>query len=468
MKQHMHGRRVQNWHRPPGPRQLTRWFQRHRHDEPPDTDDDWCDDDDDLCYYSEREIGAMDRRIAELRGFLRAAWLRPSPLFPINPPEEPAAPPKTNRQRARLAGERIEQRLAAFIRGVTRPFISSLIDAATRRPEDMRVLRQAATAFGADFANHVCLFAPFWLRRPSSWRGDDASSLLMHLFARYEAPAFLLAPWSRPLDFPKFKWTCWFILLAQGGSLQRAGKRFGWNIGNGFEHALRAAPARRPPEHAALFAEVLRLGGTGADCRRLLANRTFAVDPTEPFAHEAYEHFWNATIRWLIKHAAEITDAQCARILDWATHEHTEARRIHGRFSWKGRTPRAVLQRAQEYAGGLQKRCTHSTWPARGWSWHPPAAALADWRFVELTSSEMLWQEGQALQHCVGGYAFRCAAGESVIVALRQQNVPKATIEIAPKSRTVVQARGQRNRPVTFAEQCIIDRWLAEVVMKSK
>jgi len=86
------------------------------------------------------------------------------------------------------------------------------------------------------------------------------------------------------------------------------------------------------------------------------------------------------------------------------------------------------------------------------------------WEIVELTSSIDLRIEGQALQHCVASYARWCVLGLSRIWSLRRvtgssQVVPVATIEVNPRARAIVQARGLRNRTVSYRARELIALW---------
>jgi hypothetical protein len=69
---------------------------------------------------------------------------------------------------------------------------------------------------------------------------------------------------------------------------------------------------------------------------------------------------------------------------------------------------------------------------------------------MELTDSVQLRNEGAALHHCVASYAYRCHRGASRIWSLRLWQGEKVrhvlTVEVDPKKRAVIQARGRANR----------------------
>src|SRR5262249_3980305 len=104
------------------------------------------------------------------------------------------------------------------------------------------------------------------------------------------------------------------------------------------------------------------------------------------------------------------------------------------------------------------------SWKRHGWDWKPVDAALDGWCFVELTSGEELFREGQAMQHCVAGYAGRCAVGQSAIVSVRFQEARRITVQTKSATGQVVQAKGACNRPATHEEQRTIRLWVDAVL----
>lgn len=74
--------------------------------------------------------------------------------------------------------------------------------------------------------------------------------------------------------------------------------------------------------------------------------------------------------------------------------------------------------------------------------------------------------EGNALKHCVGGYAERHIKGKTTILFMRTvENSDESllTIELDEKSLTVIQAHGKKNRDPSAEEQAFIDKWLKNV-----
>jgi hypothetical protein len=66
-------------------------------------------------------------------------------------------------------------------------------------------------------------------------------------------------------------------------------------------------------------------------------------------------------------------------------------------------------------------------WPALCPPWTSPCGSIA---IVPLTSARALVEEGNAHQHCVGGYYDQCRSGNTQILSLRVRGVPAVTAEI--------------------------------------
>jgi len=488
MKQRKFGKKIQNWHRPLGPSQLRRRFLKHRYDDPeydergqlrddsPEVDDYWdcydpCGPDCEICGVARRD----DPFDYHLLQFMRSVTSLPPPLIPYEwavdaasaQPGEDAA----SRLPVRQGTAGIEERLASHV-GKLKSTSSS---ADALRPEmvsaigdwrNLEVVKHVAEQSHApDFVTRVCMFAPFWVHSPRTWDARSGRPLVHHLFGLYDVPAFLASEWFRESEITRFKWLCWFILFAQGGSLKRAAHYFDWDVPAGFAHHLAAAPADLSPTEACILAEVRRQGGDEIDCRRILRNPAFVIDPTERSAAGSHRKFWHDTLRWLIAHREAITDQQSDLILSWAMHEYTETDRAGlPAFSWKGRRVRAVLERSVAYHREVENPWYRYSWQGHGWDWVLEVPPHGKWSFVELTSGDELFQEGKAMRHCVASYAGRCASGYSAIVSLRYNQQRRVTIEITPRTKQIVQARGLCNRPADAEAQRALSLWMATVV----
>lgn len=484
MKQKKFGKKVQNWHRPLGPSQLAHRFRRLRYEtvEPSeesmvreyiedkfwDPYDPYWDDD----YRVDVEKDLQDFLLRTLKeDIVKTSPPSLSVESVIETPSDRGTGNEVLFLNCQRPASKIEERLAKHINMLNHHSIDSVFDAIPSQLKQQFWVFGSTDAFESDyyvdnlFLRKACLFVPFWLSNPQAWDRKDAIRLLDQLFVYFEVPKFLYREWFRHFEGIRPKWLCWFIILGQGGSLQRASKFFNWLITSKFQHYLMDAPLDASPVEACIFAEVKRLGGSENDFRRIHQNLAFIIDPTEPSIRESHSRFWYDAVSWIIKHSNEITDVESDLILSWAMHEYTETERARVRsFSWKGRTVRRVIERSRQY--DLQKRypCRGYKWQGNHFDWTPEDTALGGWSFVELTTGPALYQEGRALKHCVVNYSARCASGHSAIVSMRYQGESRVTIEIAPATKQIVQAKGMQNRSATSEEQELISQWMKKVV----
>lgn len=363
---------------------------------------------------------------------------------------------------------RLESRLAEFFTNINDfsrnpKALQTQIEKSLADPRDRRMLKIAAEQRNNSIlVVHVGLFSPFWLRSPRTW--DQHSNFLDHVFARHPVPQFLHRNWGEELDC-RFKWLIWFILFGQGGSLKKAGDLFGWRIPPRLPEYLKEEKGSAP-KWACIGAEVKRLGGSHREVFSFKMNSGL-FDPTEPPEDKDYVPFWLETVRWFITHREDIPNVGMERsyILRWAIHEYTEAKRAgNPRFSWKGRQFHTILERSYQYQREIARPWPECQWRSYGWDWEVDDPSLGAWSCVELTSGEDLYLEGLAMNHCVAGYAGRCAAGHSAIVSLRHNKKHRLTVEIHPRTKTLVQARGTFNRQAKPEEHRVLSQWMGTVV----
>ena len=502
MKQKKDGKKIQNWHKSLGPSQLRQRYRRLKMEDPENThhagllkqvdelyNGQYCDvcGSPDSCGCREcwdYDDPADENRITWSHRQLVAALTEPQWLIPlrwaIELQEEFRETNDCGRLRQKILDVGVEQELFNYAEllgqcPATAAALKAKISDSILNPETLDVIRPPHNTEGHDVFLLACLFSPFWIRSPSSWQGGDSKSLISHLFVLHDVPEFLYAEWSvrpRP-DNPRLKWLCWFLLFAQGGSLRKAADLFDWIVPSRLSQFLLQAPSEATATQACIFAEIRRLGGSEIDFRRIIRNPAFVVDPTERSDQEGHSKFWHDTVRWVIKHSDQVTDEECDLILTWAMHEYTEfVPRYGGRrlrqapFVWKGRTLRPVLERSIQYREEVSRPWASYRWQGHGWDWEFDDPNSGKWTFIELTSGEQLFDEGQSLRHCVAGYAARCASGHSAIVSVKCNEVRLITVEICPSRNRIVQSRGSCNRSASAAEKKVIDHWLNTVVQK--
>ncbi len=320
------------------------------------------------------------------------------------------------------------------------------------------------------------LFQPFWIRRLSAWsppkgRKTQRQSLVDHLFVRYPVPPCLYGNWHHATRFPRLKWVCWFVLLAQGASIRSAASLFHWRVPGKLTGMLHQAPPHLGAGMGAMWAEVQRLGGDETVFARLTAHHGFSIDVTsEGERNKGFHSFWQSAVHWLARNGRVISDAEANMVLEWAWHMWTEAcadRLRYNRdinFSLKGWGRERALSEAEEYRmQRLSNRRPKLTWDSHGWDWQAVEADSGDWTVTELLSSSALHEESEIMHHCVQGYDHRCAQGYCAIFSLQNDGDRVLTIECDAEHKALIQIRGHCNREATAQEMCVVSKWWKEV-----
>jgi hypothetical protein len=141
-------------------------------------------------------------------------------------------------------------------------------------------------------------------------------------------------------------------------------------------------------------------------------------------------------------------------------------------FSLKGRTARSMLRLMDEWhrklglvTGGLRWEPSRLRPMVIETPQEDPSAPTVTWELTELTNSAQLRAEGAALQHCVASYSHNCWRGASRIWSLRRRRDSDVrsivTVELDPARRTIVQARGFRNRRPSGRALQLVQAWAA-------
>ncbi|MEY3443765.1 MAG: hypothetical protein RLZZ519_2046, partial [Bacteroidota bacterium] len=151
-----------------------------------------------------------------------------------------------------------------------------------------RNLSEGAFLENPRFLMNVLLLQPFWVRDAQTWTDpmtDVASrqrSLIDHLFVIYPVPPVFYTCWDQKNVEPQAAWLQWFILAAQGASLQSASQILGWDIPRKFAHFLMLAPAHLSFDAACTYAEMLRLGIRNLRFGTVHNWGVFMLSPVEP------------------------------------------------------------------------------------------------------------------------------------------------------------------------------------------
>jgi hypothetical protein len=298
------------------------------------------------------------------------------------------------------------------------------------------------------------------IRQIAEWNGSDGSwriainSLVQHLVAKYPVPPFLTSAWYLPDSPDNDRKRRWFILHASGRSFRSIDLPI--KMTRRMEHIF-----LQSRDHMDVHAAMRRAELIGLDIPEMLVAAILATPLARDLRHG---DFWRTMWHFLRANADEIAPAQVAPIIDFVYSIQQEQvavlkadgtishEAVHLHFSMKGRRLASMLRLVEEWQRGRKSVRGGLSWVGsrlRPLVIEEPSKSPRRWLFVELTSSKQLRAEGFALQHCVASYAERCSRGSCSIWSLRlvrgSKARPVATLEIDPRSRAIVQARGMRN-----------------------
>lgn len=313
-----------------------------------------------------------------------------------------------------------------------------------------------------------------WPGSPESWRAV-VTSLAQHLIAKYPVPVFLAGVWYGTDDEFSHSKREWFVAHSRGSSFRSLNLPI--RMTRRMEHIFLASGDHFSIEYAMRRAELI---GLGADVPLVTA-----VLAARPALNLNHSDFWRTAWHFLITHKREIDADQVAPLIDFLHAVRYETIAIHTadgiivrkplfpNFSLKGRTLKSVTRLMEQWHGNVG-------WGEEGLSWGPsnirpliqeipnadPSEPHTFWELTELTNSGQLRTEGTALQHCVASYSYGCWKGRSRIWSLRRRRglsfKSVVTVEVNPANRTIIQARGFRNRWVSGRPLSVLRLWAAK------
>jgi hypothetical protein len=296
-----------------------------------------------------------------------------------------------------------------------------------------------------------------WSGTTSTWR-TAVSLLAHHLVCKYEVPVFLASAWyvtGPAADRNRG----WFVAHSRGAPFRSLNLPI--MMTRRMEHIFLASPDHLGIEEAIRRAELLAL--------RAPPEIVQAVLSTQLATDLSHGEFWRTVWVFLIANASIIDTAQIGPLIDFIQairHDRVAMETPGGMmqldppqpaFSVKGRTVQSMLRLMEDWHQSLGVGSAGLAWTPSPWKpmlleepGHDDSVPPHRWQMIELTNSEQLRIEGAALRHCVASYAGRCRLGMSRIWSLRSWRGDKLrhvlTIEVDPKRRAVVQARGCANR----------------------
>jgi hypothetical protein len=305
-----------------------------------------------------------------------------------------------------------------------------------------------------------------WAGTSSSWR-LAVSSMAHHLICDFKVPVFLASTWYAT-DSAADRKRGWYVGHSRGARFRSLDLPV--VMTRKMEHIFLDSQDHLPVEQAIRRAELLGLGAPAEFVKAIMSTR-LATDLR-------HSEFWRTVWLFLIANAGDVDPMQIGPMIDYiqaVRHHHTQDGMMEfgtpqPTFSMKGQTVQSVLRLMREW-----HRSLGMGGPSYSWVRSPFEPLLFDeasrdgsepprrWQMMELINSAQLRREGAALHHCVASYADRCYRGSTSIWSLRFWQDEKVhhvlTVEVDPRRRAVIQARGRANRAPTEKPLRLLQDW---------
>ena len=323
-----------------------------------------------------------------------------------------------------------------------------------------------------------------WVRPLEDWRATTHNaerqfqSLLRHLLAPYDVPAFLDAVWFEGLTPEGVQHQDWYLHIA-GGKNIRTAEGLPVSLTKKQAHHYLRAPEDIGIVAAFRWAKVIELGGDDwlarARCwrhgsarrSRMRRSGIRSSAGSSPIRRCDPAHY--GPIIDFLQHQ-KFGDPVRGLPVDQATQPPQSP--CQPNLCMKGRTPETILRAVREWHQELTQstRVAFSSWEPSGIVGFTQDEEIGGERrvyeIVELLLTEELREEGAAMQHCVASYASACASGRTSIWSVRVRlgtgrTVRLATVEVRNRDRTIVQVRRRCNKLPTEREFKIMARWEA-------
>ncbi len=305
-----------------------------------------------------------------------------------------------------------------------------------------------------------------WAGTSESWR-PAVACLAHHLICDYKVPVFLASSWYGA-DAAADSKRAWFIEHSRGASFRSLDLPIAMT--RKMEHIFLASQDHLSIEYAMRRAELLALGASIEFVKEVMSTQ-LATDLR-------HSEFWRSVWMFLISNAGEVDPLQIGPMIDYIQSVRrdrvqdgiTDFGSSRPEFSMKGRTAQSMLRLMREWHRSLGTGNASLSWvrsPLKPLLFEEPSRDGLEeprrWQVMELLNSAQLRNEGAALHHCVASYADRCYRGTSSIWSLHFWQDEKIshvlTVEVDPRRRAVVQARGRANRAASGKPLRILQDW---------
>lgn len=318
----------------------------------------------------------------------------------------------------------------------------------------------------------VSQYGKSWIRDPETWLPVQENlraefrSLLEHLFWYTPVPKFLddiwfAVPSARTMQLQKI-----YLHLAGGNSIRGAALPI--PLSKSMARAFPHAPDHYSFEQALRWSQLQVLSADDQFRRGVMQSCLGNSFDHEPLASRMIEFF---------ARGVDMESRTLAVVFDHIFQEGNSRR-----LAPLGEHPQKFSKRYTKEIQELRQldsekqRPSHCSWepqPFGGFRCEETKRhdwSSKHWTIEELTTSQQLQEEGDALHHCVASYALYCQCGLSSIWSLRSHGLytdhRELTIEVRPRTKSIVTALGRCNTSPKPEARKIMEQWAAEQDLK--
>lgn len=277
---------------------------------------------------------------------------------------------------------------------------------------------------------------------------NQLKELASYLFCKYKIPDFLYQGLYEAKNMQHLEW---LIHLGDGGKVREM-KKIPIPFTQKMGHYFLNAPPKFSVAEALRWSQVKGLNGED----RLAERIAYSWIGAKPYSDEV---FWEGFIQ-LIINGGMFNLNKLTELIDYVREE----RRVNTNYSLKGRTLQSLFRQSDVWHNRFATSRASQVWKPSGIEGYRAEKKSEVVVLEELTESRKLSEEGKAMKHCVGSYAFYCAKGKSAIFSLRKYSGGilldiMATIEVNLSLQRIVQAKAKMNKPINEEAKKYMELW---------
>ena len=305
----------------------------------------------------------------------------------------------------------------------------------------------------SSFGNQMVRNIESWERKGFD-KEEQLRSLIRHSFAIYETPVFLENTF---FEFDK-KFMLWYLQLGKGKSVKDL-TQMPIHLTSKMAHEFKNALNIFKPNEALRFAQALGFGASLKTAKVIGFSKLSNINESE-------EKFWETVVHFFAKETI-VNAKDLDKILEFLMFKYRE----NIKFSMKNRTQRALIFQALEWEKNVYKTEIGEIlyWETSGitplYLEKSENGKKVVYKTVELLNSFALFDEGNAMHHCVAEYDKDCKEGVSTIFSLQRVYENKlierlATIEVGLSEKKIIEAKAKFNEDPSERSLQMIDLWV--------